>query len=128
MKKAYEPHESVPDTTWTKTGQTRTEMAKPTSEREKILTTLSPYQKAALTPSPILNLNQFRLTDHSLETQTDRYAKTSPKSEEDYAKELRLFFAKSGWKYREQWQTKSGNAIDFLVKTPHDGGHIFFGF
>lgn len=57
----------------------------------------------------------------------DRYAKTSPKSEEDYAKELKIFFAQSGWKYREQWQTKSGNAIDFLVKAPHDGGHIFFG-
>ena len=127
MKKTYEPHESVPDIAWTKTGQIRTEMAKPTPEREKILTTSSPYQRGALTPSPTLDLNRFRLTDHSLETQTDRYAKTSPKSEEDYAKELRLFFAQSGWKYREQWQTNSGNLIDFLVKAPHDGGHIFFG-
>jgi len=107
MKKTYEPHESVPDIAWTKTGQIRTEMAKPTPEREKILTTSSLYQRGALTPNPTLDLNRFRLTDHSLETLTDRYAKTSPKSEEDYAKELKLFFAQSGWKYREQWQTKS---------------------
>ena len=127
MKKVYEPHESVPDIAWTKTGQIRTEMAKPTLERGKILTTSSLYQRAALTPSPTLNLNQFRLTDHSLGTLTDRYAKTPPKSEDDYAEELRKFFFQSRWQYREQWKTKSGNAIDFLVKAPHDGGHIFFG-
>lgn len=127
MKKAYEPHENVPDMIWTKTGQTKMEMAKPTPEKGKILTTSSPYQRAVLTPNPTLNLNQFRLTDPFLGTQTTQLKRTSPKSENDYVEELRKFFFQSKWQYREQWGTKSGNAIDFLVKAPHNGGHIFFG-
>jgi hypothetical protein len=127
MKKAYEPHESVPDTTWTKTGQIRTEMARPTLEREKILTTSSPYQKEALTPSPTFDLNQLRLTDHFLETQTTPLKRTPQRNEDYYVEELRKFFYQSKWQYREQWKTKSGNVIDFLVKAPHNGGHIFFG-
>lgn len=127
MKKTNEPPENALDTTWTRPVPTRTETVRPTPEKARILTTSSPYQKVGLTPNRTLDLNQFRLTDHFLATQTGRYAKTSPKSEEDHAKELRLFFAQSGWDYREQWQTASGNLIDFLVKAPYNGGHIFFG-
>lgn len=60
---------------------------------------------------------------------TGRYAKTPPvqKSEKEHSIDLRQFFYKNGWDYREQWVTQSGNAIDFLVKAPHNGGHIFFG-
>jgi hypothetical protein len=98
-------------------------------EKEKTSTTSNPYQRVAPTPNPTLDLNQFRLTDHFLATRTGQYAKTPPvqKSEKEHSEDLRKFFYENGWDYREQWKTKSGNAIDFLVKAPYDGGHIFFG-
>lgn len=40
---------------------------------------------------------------------------------------LKTIFDSLGWEYREQYLTKSGMAIDFYVKAPHDGGFIFFG-
>ena len=104
-------------------------MAKLTHERGKTLTTSNLYRRVGLTPSQTLELDRLRLTDHSLATLTGRYAKTPPvqKSEREHSEDLRKFFYKNGWEYREQWPTKSGNVIDFLVKAPHNGGHIFFG-
>jgi len=120
MKNPHAPQENEPDTTWTR---------RESIGQERILTTSNPYQREALTPSQISVLNRLRLTDHSLATLTGRYAKTPPvqKSEKEHSEDLRKFFYKNKWDYREQWTTKSGNAIDFLVKAPHDGGHIFFG-
>jgi hypothetical protein len=129
MKKTNERPENVPGTTWTNPVPTRTETVRPTPEKARILTTSSPYQREAQTPNRTFDLEQFRLTDHSLAMLTGRYAKTAPvkKSEKEHSEDLRKFFYKHGWEYREQWPTKSGKAIDFLVKAPYDGGHIFFG-
>lgn len=129
MKKTNEPHESVQGTTWTNQVPTRMETARPMPERAKTLTTSNPFQRVVATPNPTFDLEKFRLTDHSLATLTGRYAKTPPvvKSEKEHSEDLRKFFYKNGWDYREQWPTKSGNAIDFLVKAPYEGGHIFFG-
>lgn len=48
-------------------------------------------------------------------------------TEAEVSKELAQFFNAQGWEYRKEWLTKSGKAIDYLVKAPYDGGHIFFG-
>ena len=48
-------------------------------------------------------------------------------TEAEASKELEKFFQQQGWEYRKEWVTKSGKAIDFLIKAPHDGGYIFFG-
>lgn len=49
-------------------------------------------------------------------------------TEAEVSKELEKFFQQEGWDYRKEWLIKkSGKVIDFLVKAPHDGGHIFFG-
>ena len=129
MKKTNEPQESVQGTTWTNQAPTRTVMARPMHEREKISTTSNLYQRAAPTPNPTFDYEKFRLTDRSLATLTGRYAKTPPvvKSEKEHSEDLRKFFYKNKWDYREQWTTSTGNAIDFLVKAPYEGGHIFFG-
>jgi hypothetical protein len=35
---------------------------------------------------------------------------------------------KDGWRYEEEYELKSGWArLDYLVKAPYEGGHIFFG-
>ena len=49
------------------------------------------------------------------------------KTEAEVSQELSQFFDEQGWEYRKEWATKSGKAIDYLVKAPYDGGHIFFG-
>jgi hypothetical protein len=49
------------------------------------------------------------------------------KTEIEVSQELARFFDIQGWEYRKEWVTKSGKAIDYLVKAPYDGGHIFFG-
>ena len=49
------------------------------------------------------------------------------KTEAEISKELEEFFQQEGWEYRKEWITKSGKAIDFLVKAPYEDGHIFFG-
>ena len=43
------------------------------------------------------------------------------------SQELAQFFEDQGWEYKREWLTKSGKAIDYLVKAPYDGGYIFFG-
>jgi len=48
-------------------------------------------------------------------------------TEEKVSEELSKFFDGQGWEYRKEWVTKSGKAIDYLVKAPYDEGHIFFG-
>lgn len=40
---------------------------------------------------------------------------------------VREFLNTHNWEYKEQYLTKSGKAIDYYVKAPHDGGYIFFG-
>jgi hypothetical protein len=69
MKKAYEPHGSVPDITWIKTGQTRTEMVKPTLEKEKTLTMSPPFLKVGQTPAVILDSSLLALIVLLRETQ-----------------------------------------------------------
>lgn len=49
------------------------------------------------------------------------------KTEKEAVDVVRRFFDAYGWEYKEQYPTKSGKAIDFYVKAPHDGGFIFFG-
>jgi hypothetical protein len=48
-------------------------------------------------------------------------------TEAEVSKQLEQFFTEYGWEYRKEWVTKSGKAIDFLVKAPYDDGYIFFG-
>jgi hypothetical protein len=48
-------------------------------------------------------------------------------TEAEVSKELEKFFQQQGWEYRKEWVTKSGKAIDFLIKAPYGEGHIFFG-
>jgi hypothetical protein len=118
MKNPNAPQEKGPDIRWTRTELT---------EQGRILTTSNPYQRVARIPNQTFDLESLRLTDHSLVTQTTQLKRTPPRNEDYYVEELRKFFYQSRWQYREQWKTKSGNAIDFLVKAPHNGGHIFFG-
>ena len=40
---------------------------------------------------------------------------------------LKKLFIWLKWDFREQFETKSGKLIDFVVKAPYDDGHIFFG-
>jgi hypothetical protein len=49
------------------------------------------------------------------------------RTEAEIAEDLCGFFKSVGWDYRREWVTKSGKAIDFLVKAPYEDGHIFFG-
>lgn len=65
-------------------------------------------------------------TDHSQETRITRSRKTDL-NEKQISEQLKVFFKEQRWEYREEWPTKSGKAIDFLIKAPYDGGHIFFG-
>ena len=48
-------------------------------------------------------------------------------TEKEAVEMVRSFLDAYQWEYKEQYQTKSGKAIDFFVKAPHDGGFIFFG-
>ena len=48
-------------------------------------------------------------------------------TEAEASEELEKFFQQQGWEYRKEWVTKSGKAIDFLIKAPYGEGHIFFG-
>jgi hypothetical protein len=48
-------------------------------------------------------------------------------TEKEASAVLKSTFEGLGWEYKEQYLTKSGMAIDFYVKAPHDGGFIFFG-
>lgn len=106
------------DTKWTQ---------KESIEQVKILTTPSPLVKVEPTLSQISSLRLPHPTDLSQGTQTIRSRKTPQRSEKETTKELVDFFDAQGWDYRTEWVTKSGKAIDYLVKAPYDGGHIFFG-
>ena len=57
----------------------------------------------------------------------DKLLESAMETEAEASKELIKFFNQQGWGFRKEWPTKSGKAIDYLVKAPHDGGHIFFG-
>ena len=49
-------------------------------------------------------------------------------TEAETSEKLRSFFDSKGWEYKPEWVIeKSGKIIDYLVKAPYDGGHIFFG-
>jgi hypothetical protein len=111
--------------------QTKMQMERQMPERARTLTTSSPYPKAELILSQILRYAQQKRTARSQETPTTQSKLIDPRSllsETDCSQILREFFQAQGWEYREEYEIKNtGKRIDFVVKAPHDGGHIFFG-
>ena len=106
------------DTKWTQ---------KESIEKVKTLTIPYPSVREEPTLHQISSLRLPQPTDLSQGTQTIRSRKTPQRSEQEVSKDLVDFFDAQGWGYRTEWVTKSGKAIDYLVKAPYDGGHIFFG-
>lgn len=102
-----------------------------TDVRAKTLTTSSRYPKAELILSQILRYERQKATVRSQGTQTTQSKLIDPRSllsEADCSQVLREFFNAQGWEYREEYEIKStGKRIDFVVKAPCNGGHIFFG-
>ena len=130
MSSLYGTPESEPVMPSTRMESTPTTTVRQTDVRARTLTTLSRYPKAELILSRISKYEHQRATVRSQGTQTTQSKLTDPRnllSEADYSELLREFFSAQGWEYKEQYPTKSGKAIDFVVKAPHDGGHIFFG-
>jgi hypothetical protein len=131
MSSLYGTPESVPDMPLTRTELTPTTTERQTEERVRTLTTSCPYPKAELILSQISRYERQKATARSQGTQTTRSKLTDPRSllsEADCSQLLREFFQAQGWEYREEYEIKgSFNRIDFLVKAPHEGGHIFFG-
>ena len=48
-------------------------------------------------------------------------------TEKNAVEMLKDLIVSQGWDFREQYETKSGKLIDFVIKAPYSGGHIFFG-
>ena len=110
---------------WTKI-QTERQM----SEKVRTSTTPSHLVREEPTHGATYTSNLSTPIVRSRETPTTQLKRThqNPESESSYALMLRMFFDSVGWQYREEWLIeKTGKYIDFLVKAPYDGGHIFFG-
>ena len=131
MSNLYGMPESEPDMPSTRQELTPTTTERQTDVRARTLTTSSRYPKAELILSQILRYEKQKATAHSRGTQTTQSKLIDPRSllsESDCSQVLREFFDAQGWEYREEYEIKStGKRIDFVVKAPHEGGHIFFG-
>lgn len=131
MSNLYGMPESEPDMPSTRQELTPTTTERQTDVRARILTTSSRYPKAELILSQILRYERQKATVRSQGTQTTQSKLIDPRSllsETDCSQLLREFFNAQGWEYREEYEIKStGKRIDFVVKAPHAGGHIFFG-
>lgn len=131
MSNRYETQENVPAMPSTRQESTPTITERQTDVRVRTLTTSSLYPKAELILSQILRYERQKATARSQGTQTTQSKLIDPRSllsESDCSQVLREFFDAQGWEYREEYEIKStGKRIDFVVKAPHEGGHIFFG-
>lgn len=128
MNSLHGTPENVQDTPLIKMESTPTTTEKPTDVRVRTSTTSFRYPREVATQSLTSRLRLPQPTVPLAVTLTIQSNATNPKlSENDYSVILRDLFDRMGWIYKEQYLTKSGKAIDFVVKAPHDGGHIFFG-
>lgn len=75
-----------------------------------------------------IDIESLRLPDKFIYTKKNLYSSTyGIHTEKEATETLKDFLVSQNWQFREQYRTKTGKLIDFLVKAPYQDGYIFFG-